>query len=73
MVEAAENMAAFFAKRLYKSMKGAGTNDTQLIRIVVSRSEVSYTDTYGSFGVQQFDVGNVNARQFFNSSCLERM
>jgi len=40
IVRVARNTPAYFADRLYKSMKGAGTNDTGLIRAVVSRSEV---------------------------------
>ncbi|KAK7091055.1 annexin A4-like [Littorina saxatilis] len=40
IVRVARNTPAYFAERLYKSMKGAGTNDKTLIRIVVSRSEV---------------------------------
>ncbi len=31
---------AYFAEKLYKSMKGAGTDDDTLVRVVVSRSEV---------------------------------
>ena len=39
-VMSARNRPEYFADKLYKSMKGAGTNDSTLIRIVVSRSEV---------------------------------
>ena len=39
-VQCALNRPAFFAERLYYSMKGAGTDDSTLVRIVVARSEV---------------------------------
>jgi len=39
IVEAVRCKARYFAKRLYKSMKGAGTDDRTLIRVMVSRSE----------------------------------
>lgn len=32
--------SAYFADKLFKSMKGAGTDDQTLVRLVVSRSEV---------------------------------
>ncbi|KAB0794611.1 hypothetical protein PPYR_11450 [Photinus pyralis] len=40
VVRAIRSLPAFFAKRLYQSMVGMGTNDNQLIRIIVTRSEV---------------------------------
>jgi len=41
IVDIARDTPAYFAKRLYRSMKGIGTDDSALIRVVVSRSEVS--------------------------------
>ena len=40
ILQCALNRPAFFAERLYYSMKGAGTDDSTLVRIVVTRSEV---------------------------------
>ncbi|ONK61337.1 uncharacterized protein A4U43_C08F28820 [Asparagus officinalis] len=40
ILRCAENPAKYFAKLLRKSMKGLGTNDTMLIRVVVSRTEI---------------------------------
>ena len=35
-----KNPAKFFAGRLYKSMKGAGTDEETLTRVMVSRCEI---------------------------------
>lgn len=35
------NKAEYFASRLHKSMAGIGTNDKQLIRVIITRCEVS--------------------------------
>ncbi|KAL3340449.1 hypothetical protein AABB24_028872 [Solanum stoloniferum] len=40
ILQCAENPATYFAKELHKAMKGLGTNDTTLIRIVVTRTEI---------------------------------
>lgn len=49
IVKAAQNLTAYFAERLYKSMKGAGTKDTQLIRIMITRAEVDMVQIKQAF------------------------
>uniref|UniRef100_UPI0037542FFE annexin n=1 Tax=Salmonella sp. s51933 TaxID=3160127 RepID=UPI0037542FFE len=49
IVQCSRNAPVYFAERLWKSMKGAGTNDSLLIRIVVSRSEVDLVEIKQEF------------------------
>uniref|UniRef100_A0A8D3CBN4 Annexin n=1 Tax=Scophthalmus maximus TaxID=52904 RepID=A0A8D3CBN4_SCOMX len=43
-VQGIRSLPMFFAKRLYKSMKGLGTADDTLIRIMICRSEIDMLD-----------------------------
>ncbi|KAL7149604.1 hypothetical protein ABFS83_05G052400 [Erythranthe nasuta] len=40
ILQCAENPAVYFAKVLHKSMKGAGTDDSTLTRVIVTRTEI---------------------------------
>ncbi|XP_017776071.1 PREDICTED: annexin B11-like [Nicrophorus vespilloides] len=40
IIRSTRNRPAFFARRIHKALKGLGTNDRQLIRLIVSRCEI---------------------------------
>ncbi|GMI83453.1 ANNEXIN ARABIDOPSIS THALIANA 5, annexin 5 [Hibiscus trionum] len=40
ILRCAENQPGFYAKAMWKAMKGLGTDDTALVRIVVTRAEI---------------------------------
>lgn len=49
ILQCTTNKAEFFASRLHKSMAGIGTNDNQLIRLVVTRCEIDLNDIKVAF------------------------
>ncbi|KAK2497925.1 hypothetical protein MC885_001950 [Smutsia gigantea] len=49
IVKCMRNKSAYFAERLYKSMKGLGTDDDTLIRVMVSRAEIDMLDIRDNF------------------------
>ncbi|KAL4617482.1 annexin A3 isoform X1 [Arapaima gigas] len=49
IVKCVQSTPAYLAERLHKSMKGLGTSDCTLIRIMVSRSEIDMLDIRAEF------------------------
>ncbi|XP_012938085.1 titin homolog [Aplysia californica] len=49
LVKSQDSLTEFYAQRLNSSMKGFGTNDSQLIRILVSRSELDLPVIKGEY------------------------
>ncbi|MBN3300567.1 ANXA4 protein, partial [Amia calva] len=49
IVRSIKSKPGFFAERLYKSMKGLGTTDSILIRVMVSRAEIDMLDIKAQF------------------------
>uniref|UniRef100_A0A8D2INL7 Annexin n=1 Tax=Varanus komodoensis TaxID=61221 RepID=A0A8D2INL7_VARKO len=49
IVKCMRSKSGYFAERLYKSMKGFGTDDATLIRIMVSRCEIDMIDIKAEF------------------------
>ena len=52
IIKVVNDRHAYFAEKLYKSMKGLGTDDQALIRIMVSRAEVDMGNIKASFAQQ---------------------
>lgn len=48
-MKCAKNPVNYFAKALYKSMKGLGTDDVTLVRLVVMRAEIDMKDIKAHF------------------------
>ncbi|XP_022079519.1 annexin-B12-like [Acanthaster planci] len=49
IVQCVKSRPAYFAERLYRSMKGAGTDEDTLIRVIVTRSEIDLVEIKKAF------------------------
>lgn len=65
IVKCVKNRPGFFAEQLYKSMKGMGTDDDRLIRLVVTRCEVDMKEIKEAFRHQY----NKNLEEFISDDC----
>uniref|UniRef100_A0A8D1MK67 Annexin n=1 Tax=Sus scrofa TaxID=9823 RepID=A0A8D1MK67_PIG len=54
IVQSVKNKPLFFADKLYKSMKGAGTDEKTLTRIMISRSEIDLLNIRREF-IEKYD------------------
>uniref|UniRef100_A0A2K6G9H6 Annexin n=1 Tax=Propithecus coquereli TaxID=379532 RepID=A0A2K6G9H6_PROCO len=55
IVQSVKNKPLFFADKLYKSMKGAGTDEKTLTRIMISRSEIDLLNIRREF-IEKYDM-----------------
>jgi len=49
IIKCIKNTPTYYAEELYKSMKGLGTDDDRLIRIIIWRSEIDLQEIKGAF------------------------
>merc|ERR1712146_545763 len=60
-----QNKPHYFAERLYKSMKGLGTDGDTLVRIIVSRSEIDMVEIKNAF----FDTYRKSLAKMIKDDC----
>jgi len=65
VVQCIKDRPTYFAERLYQSMKGMGTKDDNLIRIVIGRSEIDLEDIKDRF----FDMYNKSLKKMIEDDC----
>ncbi|XP_050579418.1 annexin B11-like isoform X2 [Bombus affinis] len=65
IVKCVKSRAGFFAEQLYKSMKGLGTDDDRLIRLVVTRCEVDMGEIKETFR----QLYNESLEEFITGDC----
>ncbi|XP_048472346.1 annexin A5-like [Rhincodon typus] len=58
IVKCVKNTPAYFAEKLYNAMKGAGTDDDTLMRIMVSRSEIDLVEIKAIYKAKYGDTLN---------------
>ncbi|KAL6266338.1 hypothetical protein P5V15_003193 [Pogonomyrmex californicus] len=65
IVKCVKNRPGFFAEQLYKSMKGLGTDDRRLIRLVVTRCEIDMGEIKNVFAHQYLE----SLEDFISGDC----
>lgn len=65
VVQCIKDRPTYFAERLYLSMKGLGTDDATLIRVVIARSEIDLEDIKDRF----FDMYNKSLKKMIIDDC----
>ncbi|XP_071828836.1 annexin-B12-like isoform X3 [Apostichopus japonicus] len=65
IVECVRNAGKYFASKLYKSMKGLGTDDDTLVRVIVSRCEIDMVEIKQEFKTQY----NQTLEKFIEGDC----
>lgn len=69
LVNIAQNKPRFFAKKLDNAMRGLGTSDDDLIRLIVTRSEVDMQEIYTEYYYMQPEDDRRTLRDAVDSEC----